>query len=96
MLSDVDCSPRFLSVLIEKIKEQICWICPLKGNQPATQSACVLMCILDLVNSIAGCVDGAQLLQVVSGVTQTSEGLEHLLHSRVGSLCGQLLWVCTT
>lgn len=53
------------------------------------------LCVLDLVNSIAGGVDGAQLLQVVSGVAQTSEGLEHLLHSRTGSLCGQLLCVCT-
>lgn len=53
------------------------------------------LCVLDLVNSIAGGVDGAQLLQVVSGVAQTSEGLEHLLHSRMGSLCGQLLCICT-
>lgn len=43
------------------------------------------------MNTIAGGVDGAQLLQVVSGVAQTSEGLEHPLHSRVGSLHGQLL-----
>lgn len=54
------------------------------------------LCVLDLVNSIAGGIDGAQLLQVISGVAETSEGLEHLLHGRVGSLCGQLLWVCTT
>lgn len=54
------------------------------------------LCVLDLVNSIAGSVDGAQLLQVVSGVAQASEGLEHLLHSSMGSLCGQVLGVCTT
>lgn len=47
------------------------------------------------MNTIAGGVDGAQLLQVVSGVAQTSEGLEHPLHSRVGPLRGQLLRVCT-
>lgn len=56
----------------------------------------MLTVCVDLVNSITGRVDGAQLLQVVSGVTQTSEGVEHLLHSRVGSLRGQLLCVCTT
>lgn len=50
--------------------------------------------LLDLVNTIAGGVDRAQLLQVVSGVAQTSEGLEHPLHSRVGPLRGQLLRVC--
>lgn len=46
------------------------------------------------MNSIAGSVDGAQLLEVISGVAQTSEGLEHVLHRRVGPLCGQLLGVC--
>lgn len=48
------------------------------------------------MNTIAGGVDGAQLRQVVSGVAQTSERLKHLLHSRMGSLRGQLFWVCTS
>lgn len=48
-----------------------------------------------LVDAVTGRVDGAQLLQVISGVTQTSEGLKHLLHSRVGSLCGHLCGVST-
>lgn len=87
-----------VTVLTKRIKEKTCWIW-----EPPSNTTCVCfdvdsLClhVSDLVNSIAGSVDGAQLLQVVSGVAQTSKGLEHLLHSRMGSLCGQLLWVCTT
>lgn len=47
--------------------------------------------VSDLVNSVAGRVDGRQLLEVVPGVTQRSQGPEHVLHRRMGSLCRQLL-----
>lgn len=52
-------------------------------------------CASDLVNAVAGGVDGAQQLQVVSGLAQTPQGLEDRLHSSVGSLHGQLVWRVT-
>lgn len=48
-------------------------------------------CASDLVNAVAGGVDGAQQLQVLSGLAQTPQSLEDRLHSRVGSLHAQLL-----
>lgn len=50
----------------------------------------------DLVNAVAGGVDGAQQLQVVSGLAQTPQGLEDHLHRSVGSLHAQLLRRVTT
>lgn len=62
---------------------------------------CVRACIAlsrvsDLVNSIAGRVDGAQLLQVVSSLAQGPQGVEHPLHGGVGPLGAQLLRTRTT
>lgn len=62
-----------------------------KNVKKKKKLGCIIRAASDLVNAVAGGVDGAQQLQVVPGLAQSPQGLEDHLHRGVGSLHGQLL-----